>query len=39
VSDHRDFDYQTIGKHAKLILDTRNAMKAVSNPKGRIVKL
>ena len=30
-TDHTDYDYKFIAKHAKLIVDTRNAMKNVSD--------
>lgn len=39
VTDHKAFNYQTIGKHAQLVLDTRNAMRKVTKPKARTVRL
>lgn len=39
VTNHDSFDYKMIGDETKLIVDTRNAMKPVVNPKGRVVKL
>ncbi len=39
VTNHDDFDYELIGSNAKMIMDTRNAMKNVKNPKARVVKL
>ena len=39
ITDHSDFDYDMIGEHAGLIVDTRNAMVGAIDPKGRIVKL
>jgi len=38
VTDHSDYDWAFIGEHAKLIVDTRNAMRNVKNAKARIVK-
>lgn len=37
VTDHKSFDYPAIVEKAKLIVDTRNALKGISSPK--IVKL
>jgi UDP-N-acetyl-D-glucosamine dehydrogenase len=37
VTDHSDFDYDGLLKSAKLIVDTRNAMKAFQSEK--IVRL
>jgi UDP-N-acetyl-D-glucosamine dehydrogenase len=39
VTNHDSFDYDTIGNNAKIIVDTRNAMKVARSPKGRVVKL
>ena len=33
VTDHKAFDYQVLVERAKLIVDTRNALKAYSSPK------
>jgi UDP-N-acetyl-D-glucosamine dehydrogenase len=38
VTNHRAIDYELLGRSAKLIVDTRNAMAAVKSPKARIVK-
>lgn len=38
VTDHAIIDWDAIGQHAKLVVDTRNAMAKVSNVKARIVK-
>jgi UDP-N-acetyl-D-glucosamine dehydrogenase len=38
VTDHSEYKWPFIGEHAKLIVDTRNAMHRVKNPKARIVK-
>ncbi len=38
VTDHTSVDYELIGKHARLIVDTRNAMSRVPNPTATIVK-
>ena len=37
-TDHDDVDYDLVGRHAALIVDTRNAMSRVSTPSARIVK-
>jgi UDP-N-acetyl-D-glucosamine dehydrogenase len=39
ITDHSAFDWEMIGWHARLIVDTRNAMKAASNGRARVVKL
>lgn len=38
ATDHTGVDYTMIGREAKLVIDTRNAMAAVSSPKARIIK-
>ncbi|MCH7872059.1 MAG: nucleotide sugar dehydrogenase, partial [Planctomycetes bacterium] len=38
ATDHTEVDYDLVGKHAALIVDTRNAMARVKRPTGRIVK-
>jgi UDP-N-acetyl-D-glucosamine dehydrogenase len=38
VTDHDDVDYDLIGRHARLVVDTRNAMARVADPKAEIVK-
>ena len=38
VTDHDAIDWDLIGRHAGLIVDTRNAMAAVKDPAARIVK-
>jgi UDP-N-acetyl-D-glucosamine dehydrogenase len=38
VTDHTAVDYDLIGRHAGLVVDTRNAMARVQDPKARIVK-
>lgn len=38
VTDHDAVDYALIGRHAKLVVDTRNAMAKVAKPKARVVK-
>ena len=37
VTDHSSYDWNWIGQHATLIVDTRNAMKGAIAPKARIV--
>ena len=38
VTDHAAVDYNMLGKHATLIVDTRNAMDRVHNPNAEIIK-
>lgn len=38
VTDHSAYDYEFILKHASLIVDTRNAMSAVSDTHGKVWK-
>ena len=38
VTDHAVTDWQAIADHAKLVIDTRNAMAHIENPNARIVK-
>ena len=38
VTDHTSVDYEKIGTHAPLVVDTRNAMSRVPNPTATIVK-
>jgi UDP-N-acetyl-D-glucosamine dehydrogenase len=38
VTDHDAIDFELIGRHAKLIVDTRNAMARVADPGADIVK-
>ena len=38
VTDHQHVDYALLGRHARLIVDSRNAMSAVPSPKAKIVK-
>jgi UDP-N-acetyl-D-glucosamine dehydrogenase len=38
VTDHERVDYATVGKHATLIVDTRNAMATVQAPRAKIIK-
>jgi len=39
ITDHSAFDWEMIGQQARLIVDTRNALKGVSTGKARVVKL
>jgi UDP-N-acetyl-D-glucosamine dehydrogenase len=39
TTNHSDYDYDWIVKHAKLIVDTRNATRNVSNGCSKIYKL
>ncbi len=38
ATDHSDFDYPLIGKHAKLVVDTRNAMDKAGVEGGNVAK-
>ncbi len=38
VTDHDAVDYELIGRHARLVVDTRNAMARVEKPAARVVK-
>ena len=39
LTDHSSVDYEEVCRHARLILDTRNATKNVNTPSARIVRL
>jgi UDP-N-acetyl-D-glucosamine dehydrogenase len=39
TTDHSDFDYASVVRHARLVLDTRNATSKVRGPKGNVVRL
>ncbi len=38
TTDHTKVDYDLIGKHAKLVIDTRNVMAKINNPNARILR-
>ena len=38
ATDHTEVDYELIGRCAKLVIDTRNAMATVASPCARIIK-
>ena len=38
TTDHSNVDYDLIGKHAKLVIDTRNVMANIKNPKARVLR-
>jgi len=38
ATDHSDYDYKSIVKNAKLVIDTRNATASVRSGRGKIVK-
>ena len=38
ITDHTNIDYKSLGKHAKLIVDSRNIMATVKNPKARVIR-
>jgi len=38
VTNHSNIDYDMLGQHAKLIVDTRNAMSRVAKPTAMIIK-
>jgi UDP-N-acetyl-D-glucosamine dehydrogenase len=39
LTDHREFDYRAVLKDCSLIVDTRNALRGLDDPDGRIVRL
>ena len=39
ATDHDDYDYDEIIRHARLVVDTRNATKGAKNGKHKVVKL
>lgn len=39
ITDHSDYDYGDICSHAKLLVDTRNAVKKIPGKKCRVVRL
>jgi UDP-N-acetyl-D-glucosamine dehydrogenase len=39
ITDHSTYDWEMIGQNARLIVDTRNALKHASNGRARVVKL
>jgi UDP-N-acetyl-D-glucosamine dehydrogenase len=39
LTDHREFDYQMVAETADLVVDTRNALRKLSVPKKRIIRL
>ena len=38
ATDHSNVDYEMVGKHAKIIIDTRNVMAKVKNPKAHVLR-
>ena len=38
TTDHTNVDYDLLAKHAKVIVDTRNRMATVKNPKARVIR-
>lgn len=38
ITDHDAVDYELIGRHARLVVDSRNAMARVTGPRARVVK-
>ena len=38
TTDHSNVDYEMVGKYAKLIIDTRNVMANVKNPKADVLR-
>ncbi len=38
ITDHSAVDYEMIGRHASLVVDTRNAMDRVNEPSAKIIK-
>ena len=38
TTDHSNVDYEKVGKFARLIIDTRNVMASVKNPKADVLR-
>jgi UDP-N-acetyl-D-glucosamine dehydrogenase len=38
VTDHSAYDWRMVAEHARLLIDTRNATRAVTTPKAKIVR-
>ena len=38
TTDHSNVDYELIGRHAKLVIDTRNVMANIKNAKARVLR-
>ena len=38
TTDHSNVDYEMVGKYSKLIIDTRNVMAKVKNPKAHVLR-
>ncbi len=38
TTDHSNVDYELLGKHAKLVIDTRNVMAKLKKPKARVLR-
>ena len=38
TTDHSAVDYELIGKYAKLVIDTRNVMASIKNPKAHVLR-
>ncbi len=38
TTDHSNVDYEKVGKYAKLVIDTRNVMASVKDPKAHILR-
>ncbi|MDP8235658.1 MAG: nucleotide sugar dehydrogenase [Candidatus Erginobacter occultus] len=38
ATDHRSVDYRLVGRHARLVVDTRNAMASAGRVKARVVR-
>ena len=38
TTDHSNVDYELVGKYARLIIDTRNVMASVKNPKADVLR-
>jgi UDP-N-acetyl-D-glucosamine dehydrogenase len=39
VTNHRAFDYEMIAREARVVVDVRNALRHVSDPRARVVRL
>jgi UDP-N-acetyl-D-glucosamine dehydrogenase len=39
VTDHPEVDYRKVVRHARRVVDTRNATKGISDPRGKVAKI
>ncbi|MCC6904896.1 MAG: hypothetical protein IT326_03570, partial [Anaerolineae bacterium] len=39
VTDHTVYDWQMLADHARIVIDTRNALKRIATPKATVIRL